>query len=204
MNKILIEKVKDIFEKGYAPGHGFDHAQRVSVFAKRIAKAEGYDQDEAQVSGLLHDVGRTLIDEQKGHGPAGVALAQGLLDNYTNFDMQAKKRILNAIEHHSDKYTQDKLSNILQDADKIDGMGAVGVFRVATTNGDIPQYDKKSFSLTVESASHSPKTLYEYTLYITRWMSMLYTDKAKEIAKKRYEFLLEFLNEYKREIEESK
>lgn len=203
MNKDLFEKVKELFEKWHAPGHDFNHAIRVSLYAKEIAKSENYNIEEAEVAGLLHDMGRTVPNDHNNHAKAGVPIAGKLLDEYTSFSSETRNRILNAIEHHSDKKTTGELANILQDSDKLDGMGAIGVFRTASAKYSLPDYDQNSLSLTTETASDNPKTLYEQLLYQIRWMDMLYTDKAKEIALPRYKFMVEFLEELNKEIEES-
>lgn len=197
----LRKAVKDLFSKEYVVGHDFKHALKVSYFAKLIAKDEDYNQLEAEITGLLHDVGRILQKEHKNHGPAGLPLAKELLDKYTDCSFETKQRILYAIEHHSDKETSGKLANILQDADKLDGMGAIGVIRACVSRYYLPEYDDAALNLV--EASDDPKTLYEYILYQIRWMDMFYTQSAKRIAKKRHEFMIAFLNQLKLEIEES-
>lgn len=198
----LRKAVEDLFARKYIIGHDFKHAQKVAHFAKLIAKDEGYDEDEAQITGYLHDIGRTLQDTHVGHAQASVPLAREFLDKYTNYPTQTKERILYAIEHHSDKTTDTKLANILQDGDKLDGMGAIGVIRACVSRYYLPDYDNNALSLT--QASQDPKTIYEFILFQIRWMDMLYSKTARKIAKKRYEFMILFLKQLREEIEETK
>lgn len=196
----LYKKVEEFFGKKYILGHDFRHAKAVAKFAKIIAKSEGYSELEAQAAGLLHDVGRTLQDDQ-GHGPVGVGIAKEFLDSFTNFSQDEKNRILHAIEVHSQKETNGKLNNILQDADKIDGMGVMGIIRTVAHNHKLIAYDLKDLRL--DDLDNFPKTLYQQIMYQARWFNMLYTKKGKELARKKIEFMQKFLEEFDQEIEES-
>src|SRR5579864_6957624 len=129
----LYKEVEGQFTRYHHIAHGFDHVLRVAKLAKYIAEQEGYDPQEAEVAGLLHDIGRTLQKGEKNHGPTGVPLASKLLDTFTQYDRQTKERILNAIRDHSELYTEGELTHIVQDADKLDGLGAIGIMRAYTS-----------------------------------------------------------------------
>jgi uncharacterized protein len=199
----LRNQVKALFDAYHFPGHDFKHVDRVSKLAKQIAEAEGYDAQEAEIAGLLHDVGRTVKDPQKPHAIEGVPIARRLLDKYTDLPDDAKERILKAIEVHSDKTTEGELNNILQDADKLDGIGAIGINRAYTTHHTKPDFfeDKVIPEMTDYFKS---KTSHEGILWQINWYSMLYTEKAKEIGKHRYEYMKQFMEQIKKEVEESK
>lgn len=200
MNDQLLKKVKEIFSRKHIPGHDIDHALRVGNYAKLIARNEGYSSDEAELAGLLHDLGRTVVDESKGHAQASVPLAKKLLDDYTDLSENKKEEILHAISVHSDKETTGKLANILQDADKIDGLGAIGVLRAFIPKYYLPEYDEQSFLLTEETTSDHPRTLYEQLLFQQRWMNMLYTDTAKSIAREKYDYMKNYTEKLKSEL----
>ncbi|MBA3724574.1 MAG: HD domain-containing protein [Candidatus Levybacteria bacterium] len=198
----LYKQVEALFEKYHYPAHDFKHVQRTSNLAKQIAKSEGYDVLEAEIAGLLHDVGRTVIDPKVPHAKVGVPIARGLLDTYTNFSPEAKDRILEAISVHSDLHTEGKLNNIVQDADKLDGMGALGINRAYISQGNLPDYDPDNI-FPGPGNYHNLQTVHDLITLEISWYSMLYTDKAREIGKPRYEFMITFMEEIKREVEES-
>ena len=95
----LIQKVTEIFEANRPIGHDIKHALRVGLLAKHIAVREGFDPHIAQISGLLHDLGRTLQEESAGHGEKGVPLARELLNEYTPFDQNTKEEILDLVAY---------------------------------------------------------------------------------------------------------
>ena len=198
----LYKQVEALFEKYHYPAHDFKHVQRVSNLAKQIAKTEGYDETEAEIAGLLHDVGRTVKDPKEPHAKEGVPIAKGLLDSYTNFSTEAKERILESIRVHSDLYTQGKLNNIVQDADKLDGMGAMGINRAYISHSGLPDYDPKDI-FPGPGDYNNFQTIHDLISLEIKWYSMLYTDKARKLGKPRYEFMLAFMDEIKREVEES-
>lgn len=98
----LYEKTRKLFELHPSPGHDFKHALRVAHLAKYIAKQEGYDEREAEIAGLLHDIGRTINDaEHIGHAKIGLPVISDLLDKYSDFTPETKNTILDAIAQHS-------------------------------------------------------------------------------------------------------
>lgn len=198
----LYTKVTEIFKKNPPPAHDIKHALRVASLAKKIAQAEGYNTQEAEIAGLLHDLGRTRQKESKGHGPAGVPLAKELLDTYTNFSDGAKKRILTAIAVHSSFKTEGKLDQILQDADKLDGLGAIGLSRAYISCHALPDYDPQD--ITPEPGEYNkPKDIHQQIKFSMTWYSMLYTQTAQKLGQPRHKFMQKYLEQIKKEIEES-
>ena len=54
MINLIQQEVKKLMEQ--APGHGFDHVERVYHIAKQLAKKEEADQEIVMLAALLHDV----------------------------------------------------------------------------------------------------------------------------------------------------
>lgn len=202
MYKDLYKKVEEIFTRNHTFGHDIKHCLRVSYLAKYIAMQEKYNTEEAAVAGLLHDLGRALQSETGGHAEKGVPLASELLNAYTSFNNEATLRILSAIKQHSNKTSEGTLSHILQDADKLDGIGAIGISRTYMNKHFLPDYD--SDYLNPQKGSYNEtRTVYEQLLLQLEWFEMLYTETAKKLAAPRHKFMEQFLNELKREIKES-
>lgn len=198
----LYQAVKKRFETYHAPAHDFKHVHRVSVLARIIAEAEGYDAKEAEIAGLLHDMGRTLKDLKDTHAHEGAPIARELLDKYTDFSEEVKDRIQQSVYIHSDPTSEGKLNNIIQDADKLDGLGAIGINRAYTTHHTKPDYFEGDIIPTPTDYFKS-KTSHEAIMWQIKWYDMLYTDKAKEIGRPRYEFMKAFMEQIKEEVEES-
>ena len=198
----LTNQVKKRFEAYHFPGHDFKHVTRVSHLARQIAEAEGYDAQEAAIAGLLHDVGRTIEHLKDTHAHDGAPLARQLMNDYTDLSEEVKERIEQAIYVHSDKFTTGTLNNILQDADKLDGIGAIGISRVYMSFPNTIDYHPDD--LFPKAQTYGKYTsIYQAIMYLLDWYGMLYTDKAKEIGKPRQEFLQQYVQKIIKEIEES-
>jgi uncharacterized protein len=196
MDKLRVEVAKH-FNKSSHIAHGFDHAERVASLAKYIAEKEGYDKDEAEIAALLHDIGRTVQEEERDHGPAGVPLATEILNAHTEYDADTKLRILHAIRDHSNFKAEGKLTHIVQDADKLDGLGAIGLMRGYTSQAESQCYDPSDI---IPTAGKRYATIHHMLAFQMEWFDMMETDTGKRIAKKRHAFMKNFLKTFESEV----
>jgi uncharacterized protein len=192
----LYKRVTEIFSKRHHIAHDIKHIIRTAALARYIAGQEGYDEDEAEVAGILHDMGRTVQDEEKGHGPAGVPLARQLLDEYTNYDEITKIRILSAVECHSNLNAIGELTHIVQDADMLDGLGAIGMMRAYTSKANSVDYNSDDI---VPSVGKQNATINDQIVYQMEWFGLMHTKTAKKIATNRHNFMVEFFKEFNNE-----
>lgn len=196
MNNLHLD-VADHFNNRQHIAHGMDHAERVAALARHIALKEDYDPNEAETAGILHDIGRTVQEEEKGHGPAGVPLASQLLDKHTHYDADAKERILNAVRDHGGLHTEGKLTHILQDADMLDGLGAIGLMRAYTSKAQLPCYDPADIAPTVGKRD---TTIHDQIAFQMEWLDMMHTKTGREIAQKRHALMAKFLDDFRLEV----
>lgn len=195
----LKKAVQAQFDKRSHIAHGADHAFRVARLAKHIAVQEKYPVPEvAEVTGLLHDIGRTVQEEEKGHGPAGIPMASEMLDQYTDYDSQTKQQILNAIRDHSAFKAEGVLTHIVQDADKLDGLGAVGLMRAYTYKYFLPAYDPADIA---PSKGERNTTIHAQIAFQLEWVDMMETETGRVLAQKRGEAMRSFLEVFKDEVE---
>lgn len=130
-------KVKSLFVAHPIKAHGFDHALRVSKWAAIIATAEKGNVFLAEMSALLHDIGRAtehLPGNTKTHHELSYDMCREWFKQNRVFDLLSKQEkliILYAVRYHwneaADKY---KIAWILRDADKLDTFGAIGLKRI--------------------------------------------------------------------------
>lgn len=196
----LRDRVIELWSVRHIPAHDLKHTLRVASLARRIAAAEGYDPDEAEAAGLLHDLGRLEQDEEDGHSHAGIVRARDLLDELTSFSVDAKERIVDAIGQHSNRHSTGQLANILQDADKLDGLGAIGLVRAYVSKSHLPDYEGHVVS---QRGSRQARTISEQIAFQMEWFDMLYTRTAGDIAAPRHAFMRAFLSELQREVAEA-
>lgn len=145
--------------------HGTRHGDHVSQFASQIAQSEGFDPDIALITGLCHDLGRikekSLVSvypppdpSMSNHAALSVTKTQELLSSYPQLADQIPM-IVDAIAAHSDKTLRNpdnKLSQILMDADRGDGWGYWGIIRMAKIRGHFdPPYPENEVDIEPEA-----------------------------------------------------
>lgn len=164
--------------------HGFEHTLRVYNFCKKIGEYYNANMNILLPAAILHDIAR----EEKNHSLVGAEKAKEVLNKY-DFNEDDIQAISEAIRCHSfsSGYKPNTIEGkILSDADKLDAMGAIGVFRAAT-------YSQETNRSINEFIDH----FYDKLLNLD---DLLYTEIAKELGNKRKEFMILFLQQYKNEL----
>ena len=115
------------------PGHDFGHIDRVHLLCHKLVELEKADVNMLvlEAAALLHDVGRDLEKNHPSldHAEESAKIAKRFLLKI-NFPCDLIKFVLNAIRSH--RYSKDILpeileGKILQDADRLDIYGAIGI-----------------------------------------------------------------------------
>lgn len=203
----LKEKIQGNFVKGGS--HSFDHTQRVYNLAIRLAKTESVDLDILKAAVLLHDIARKKEDDLGGkicHAKEGGSIAEGILER-SGFPREKIKGVCYAIKihrHSAGIKPKTKEAAILQDADRLDALGAITIGRMFSSGGEIgrPMYDP-SVPLNKKSPTYdSCSTIHGFFNKILKLKPGTFnTHEARKIAKGRYEFVEEFLNRFLKEWE---
>jgi len=119
------------------PGHDLGHLERVALWTIRLGGAE-VDPGEAVAAALLHDivnVPKNSPDRARA-SELCAAEARNLLAQTDRFDAQATDRIADAIVDHSfsrGAVPRSDLGRALQDADRLEAVGAIGLARTFST-----------------------------------------------------------------------
>ena len=136
--------------------HDFKHVDRVRNWALLITSKESFLKPElVEVTALLHDIGLTKVshgNERKEHGASGAEMAEVFLRDNSNLSSDDIFSITDAITYHSlspliiAEHLQNlgdkgKLLEIINDADLMDALGAVGVMRAFTSKYFLLDYD---------------------------------------------------------------
>ncbi|GGF09791.1 phosphohydrolase [Halobacillus andaensis] len=169
-------------------GHDYYHMKRVAHWAKEIALDEEADPYTAELAGWLHDVGDTkLYDDTE-------AAYRELIDFLTSLEVEAQKRrelltIIKSISFSKGQIPATIEGKIVQDADRLDAIGAVGIARTFAFGGMRNQliYDEAADSLT--SIQH----FYDKLLKLSDGM---YTRRAQIEANQRHAFMENYLNQF--------
>ncbi len=208
MNQEQITKTADFAKKcfkGDFSGHDWWHTFRVWNNAKNIVRKEKADLFIVEMAALLHDV----ADEKLNNGDASAG-KQKVINwlKSLNIDEENIQKIWNAINSVSFKGAKTKNpaktieAKIVQDADRLDAIGAVGIARAFAFGGNIKRdiYDPavkpiqhQNYEEYKKREGTSINHFYEKLLLLKDRMN---TNSAKKIAKKRHDFLLVFLKEF--------
>ncbi|AGI48233.1 putative HD superfamily hydrolase [Thermoplasmatales archaeon BRNA1] len=191
------------FYEGESTGHDYWHSVRVRNIAMSICDTEPEaDRTLVAVAALLHDVD----DRKLGGDWKNLPVAEGFLrDNGVSGDeiLQVKEIIAKISFKGKDSEVPDSLEGrIVQDADRLDAIGAIGVARVFAYGGKHgrPLFDPSSrprsgmseeeyFSKTPDSITH-----FHEKLLLLR--DMMNTAEGRRLAEHRHEFMLEYLAEF--------
>lgn len=189
---------------GEGSGHDWWHIVRVRNLAKRFAEQEGADSFICQLAALLHD----LADEKiAGSEEAGLAQVTDWLASQ-GLSEEKRSHILEIIQYMSFKGGANqgkKLTlegQVVQDADRLDAIGAIGIARVmayAGNKGNLIHEPGKQVRdhMTVEEYRKGDNTaithFYEKLLKLKDLMN---TEVAKKVAQHRHEFMENYLQEF--------
>ncbi len=196
----VFEKITNRSEEFFRLSHhDKSHVERVYNLAVRIAIEERADLDVVKAAVLLHDVARAMEDEGKieDHAIESAKIAEKILKE-VNFPKEKTAKVIHCIKAHRFKKgikSESLEAKILQDADRLDIIGAIGIARVFTRGGwsNMPIYDqsippkKKYDGKSLSSVNH----IHEKILKVKDTIN---TNKAKQIAEERHKFVEQFLD----------
>lgn len=202
-----VEFVKEKLE-GAEAGHDWFHIERVWKLSKKIAETESCNQEVVELAALLHDI----ADPKFHNGDETLALkvSREFLESQ-NAGEELIEQVLFIIKNISFKNRGEVPQNlpvelkIVQDADRIDAIGAIGIGRTFNFGGfkNNPMYDpnvEPKLNMSKEEYKKSNGTtinhFYEKLLLLKDLMN---TEKGKEIAGERHDFMLKFLDQFYKE-----
>jgi uncharacterized protein len=191
-------------------GHDWWHIHRVWTNAKLIAQTESCDTLIIELAALLHDIADSKFhngDEEIGPATAGTFLKSIAVDEAIIIHVQQ------IIRHMSFKASFDKVAfhskelAIVQDADRLDAIGAIGIARAFTYGGfkareiynpNIPpnlNMTKEEYkSTTAPTINH----FYEKLLLLKDKMN---TETGKKLAQQRHSFMENYLTQFYSEVQ---
>ncbi|MCS3531402.1 HD domain-containing protein [Chryseobacterium sp. JUb7] len=210
MNNLIENTISFVKEKleGAEAGHDWFHIERVWKLSKKIAETENCNQEVVELSALLHDI----ADPKFHNGDETIALrvSREFLESQ-NAAEDIIEQVLFIIKNISFKNRGEVQENlpvelkIVQDADRVDAIGAIGIGRTFNFGGfkNNPMYDpnvEPKLNMSKEEYKKSNGTtinhFYEKLLLLKDLMN---TEEGKKIAEERHEFMLRFLDQFYKE-----
>lgn len=191
---------------GEHTGHDWYHIQRVWQTAKKIQEKEGGDLKLIELAALLHDLGD--YKQYEFNEIKGSFVLRGMMD-VLEIEDDLKEELVKIIDESQflgDETTRPKSKEgrVLQDADWLDSIGAIGIARTFATGGSLkrilhdPQkkprghLNRADYQFRKQDGT-SINHFYEKVMKLPR---MLNTETAKKIAEHRMKFVEQFIEEF--------
>ena len=201
---LIKNKVIKIMDNDLA--HDFEHVMRVYNNAQKISKKEKANQKLVLSAALLHDI----VSYPKSNSRSKLSSLESankskLILKEFDFTSEEITIVSDAIEDHS--FSQNKIpqtleGKILQDADRLDALGAIGIARVFATSGSLnrPFYNIDDPFCNKRNPNDNLWAVDHFFNKLLKLESMMNTKSGKIEAKKRTKILKDFLNQLKQEI----
>ncbi|TAN33638.1 HD domain-containing protein [Patescibacteria group bacterium] len=212
MSTELVKKTAEYVRKkmtGDPAGNDWFHLERVWKLSKRLQAKEGGDLELVELSALLHDLGdykQFEFDQGKGH-----LILHGMMD-ILEIDDARQEQILHIVENAHYKGDGAKAPDsiegkIVQDADWLDALGAIGIARVCAFGGRVKRVlhdpaikPRKRLSQDEYQRRRSEGTTYnQFFERILKLPKLMNTKTARKLAEKKAKFTQEFLKNFDKE-----
>lgn len=204
----LVIKTRDFVKDFLADsegGHDWFHIERVFKTSCTIAEKENCNLLVVKLSALLHDIADSKF--HKGDETIGPRIAREFLEK-ENAPEEITTHVIHIIENISFKGGREKQTfhsrelDIVQDADRLDAMGAVGIARTFNYGGfknrkiydpDIAPNLHMNKEQYKNSTAPTINHFYEKLLLLKNTMN---TQTGREMAESRHKFMEEYLNQF--------
>lgn len=208
---LLIKEIKAFLMvdlEDESTGHDWYHIERVYNMACYIQSIEGGNREMIELAALLHDISDHKFNggklDEGGNVAYTLLLSKGC-DEQMALDV---KNIIDGVSYKG-AHVEDKMSTlegkIVQDADRLDALGAIGIARAFAYGGhrNRPLYSPKtppvlhdSFVQYATAKSHTINHFYEKLLLLK---DRLHTNSAKVIGEERHNYMESFLLQFYKE-----
>ncbi len=172
-------------------GHDFSHAMRVKNNALLIMAVFDVNQRVIEASCLVHDLIDRKLDVEYKVSESDVVDKLLELD-YTKDEVHHIIDIITNMSFSSKRIPDSLEGKIVQDADRLDAIGAIGIARTFAYGGKLgrPMYGDSNH---LDTVSHFHDKLFKLP-------DLMNTSIARDVALKRAEFMEEFLHQLNSEI----
>lgn len=202
MTQQLVAETEAIVRKrmtGQAAGHGMDHVLRVLASAQAIQAEAGGDLEVVELAALLHDVG-----DAKFHNGVerSAEFAREILGGLGT-DRDLSEHVAHIVDNISFRKgaSAKPLSlegKIVQDADRLDALGAIGIVRTIEF-GAAPPPGVPVQPFYLPDAGNEKTGIGHFHEKLFKLKDLLNTDAARQMAEERESFMRAFLDQFLRE-----
>lgn len=191
--------------EGAEAGHDWFHIERVYRNALHLLKTEKADEQIVILAALLHDIADSKF--HNGDEAIGPKKAYDFMTSI-HLDEEVKKQVVLIIENISfkggnfERRFHSKELEVVQDADRLDAIGAIGIARAFQYGGfkNRTIYDpdeKPKMDMTREEyKKHTGNTVNHFYEKLLLLKDLMNTDSGKEMALARHQYMEGFLEQF--------
>jgi uncharacterized protein len=201
----LLSRVEPTYDNS-DPSHDFAHVKRVMGNAAALARRVGADLGIVLPAALLHDIVNVAKDHpDRIDASRQAAQAARILLEEAGYTEEEISRVATVIVEHS--YSRGLSpssleSAVMQDADRLDALGAVGMMRTVTCGakmGSLYHHPEEPVAIT-RTLDDKRFTLDHLEVKLFKLAAKMNTEPAKIEAEKRTAFMRTFLAQLQEEI----
>ena len=194
--------------KSFPPCHDWAHIQRTRWIGRKIALKEGADTYIVDLALLLHDVADPKFKTPD--SPASAELAREIMWEckvQSSVVIEVVSSIIEGLPFYGRGIVAPMLTlegGVVQDADMLDAMGAIGIARAFTTGAIFgqPLYvpdDPAPGSVKSSRAPRRASTIDHFRSKLLHLKRRMNTGEGKRLAKRRHSELAKFVHKFKKE-----
>ena len=179
---------------GQSAGHSMDHVLRVLALARTIQAETGGDMQTVELAALLHDVGDAKFHdgvERSAEFSREILGGLGASDAMIEYVAHIVDNISFRKGIHASKLSLE--GRIVQDADRLDALGAIGIVRTIEYGAAFGQ------PFYLPDAGNAKTGVSHFHEKLFKLKDLLNTDAARRIAGEREAFMRTFLDQFLRE-----
>ncbi len=207
-NDLILKRTEGFVKKalaGEGTGHDWWHIERVRNNAYLINRKENADSFIIELAVLLHDVGDRKVIKQE---EDDYSIAEDFLRK-EKVDINTIEQVMFIIKNMSFSKSLNAKQNgftkefhVVQDADRLDAIGAIGIARAFACGGskERPLYDPTKKAQKIDSTRSYRKlnssTLHHFEEKLLLLKDLMNTKTAKEIAERRNAYMKNFLKQF--------
>ncbi len=206
--KQITQQAKKFFDNSKW-SHAWDHVVRVWNLSLYIWEKEKADLFVLSIASVLHDIWRNYQDQKKWkicHAEKWGELAKPLLQKY-DIKPHIIENIIHCVKAHRFRDNKNipstKEAKILFDADKLDSIWAVGIWRAFLFAGEnwAVLHEKDINIHTTKAYSRQDTAYREYMLKLKKIKDRMLTNEWKKLAIKRDKFMKDFFERLNKEFD---
>ena len=191
-------------------GHDWWHTHRVLQLSRLISKKENSSQFICELGALLHDIADPKFHD--GDDVKASVIAEKFLAGQ-GLDKATISKVIEIIENisfkggHADGVEKSPELKVVQDADRLDALGAIGIARAFNYGGYKnrkmydPEIPPKTYSSPGEYRKSDAPTINHFHEKLLLLKDLMNTETGRKMAEERHRYMVEFLRRFKDEWE---